>query len=183
MIRGGPSDKMALDNILSHFVPTEVICRIFSKYLSIQEVSNFDVAICNHKKRPRYLEYIGSLACVWLGNKENKLSSDGISWLRIRNMQIRDLNCDTLPDNIVVLIAGFGICLQWLNIDQQHVSDVSMMKIVKSCRNLKHLSIFGCSDITVLSMIMIAECCNKLVDLNIGIYIYIYRERESVVIN
>jgi hypothetical protein len=64
--------NMALaDNILDNFLPHEIFHHIFSsEYLSLQDISHFDVAICNHEKRPGYLDLIRSLRCIWPGDKE-----------------------------------------------------------------------------------------------------------------
>jgi hypothetical protein len=60
---------MAEGDILHHFLEKEILCQIFSEYLSLQDISYFDIAICNTKKRPGYLEVIGSVACIWFEDK------------------------------------------------------------------------------------------------------------------
>jgi hypothetical protein len=165
---------MAVDNILSYFLPKEIICQIFSKYLSTQDISRLDVTVCNHKKRPFFLECIKSIACIWPGDKKRQLSCEEIAWLRSRNMKIKHLNCDTVADNTAALIAGFGIHLEWLNIDKQcvsdmsSVSDMSMIRIAEDCPNIKHLSISGFRNITDSSIIKIAEYCYNLKELNLS---------------
>jgi hypothetical protein len=103
-----------LDNILHNYLPKEILCHIFSEYLSFQDISRLDVAICSHEKRPGYLDCIGSASCIWPGDKQRPVSSEGMSWLNNRNIKIRHLNCGAVTDDTALIIAGFGIHLQWL---------------------------------------------------------------------
>jgi hypothetical protein len=57
-------------NILNHFLPEEILSQIFSKYLTVNDVSRFDAAITERKKRTLFLECIGSPASIWLGDEE-----------------------------------------------------------------------------------------------------------------
>jgi hypothetical protein len=99
---------MAKDNIFHHFLAKEILCQIFSEYLSLQDISRCDIAICNTKKRPGYLEVIGSVACIWFGDKGEEFSSEGISWLSNRNIKIRYLRVRGVYDDTAIKIAGFG---------------------------------------------------------------------------
>jgi hypothetical protein len=85
---------MATADILHHFIPKEILCQIFSTYLTLQDISRLDLAICSNEKRPGFLEMIRSVACIWPGEKEKCFSSEGIFWLRTRDIKIRHLNCD-----------------------------------------------------------------------------------------
>jgi hypothetical protein len=91
------------------------------------------MAICDHKKRPGFLDCIGSLSCIWPGDTTRPVSSKGMSWLSSRNIKIRHLNCRTVTDNTAVMIAGFGIHLIWLKIDGRFV--------VEGCLNLRSLDL------------------------------------------
>jgi hypothetical protein len=51
---------------------------LFGEYLDIQDISGFNVAICNHAQRNVFLDCIGSIACIWLGDKEREFSRQGI---------------------------------------------------------------------------------------------------------
>jgi hypothetical protein len=35
-----------------YYLPMEILCQIFSEYLSLQDISRLDVAMCNEKNRP-----------------------------------------------------------------------------------------------------------------------------------
>lgn len=87
----GAYDGKCID-MFPFFVPKEIICQIFSQYLSFEEISRFDRAMCNHEKRLEFLDCVGSGACTWLGDKERPMSSIQIIWLSNRKMKIKNLN-------------------------------------------------------------------------------------------
>jgi hypothetical protein len=153
-------------NVLDHFLPKEMLCHIFSEYLSLQDISRFDIAICDHEKRSVFLGCIGSLC--WPGDKKRSVSSEEMFWLSSRNIKIRHLNCRAVTDNMAVMIAGFGIHLIWLEINKQSINDICLIRIVEGCPNLRSLDISICDVITDTSVIRIAECCYHLEKLNIG---------------
>lgn len=159
---------MDVIRILYFSLPNEILCRIFSRYLSIQDISLFDIAICNHRNRPAFLEYVGSVACIWLGDKERQLSYKEISWMYSRKIKVRNLNCDTVNDNTAFRIAGCGVCLEWLTINKQYLYDSGMIQIAENCPNIRHLDISRCNNITDYSIIKIAEYCPNIDYLNIA---------------
>jgi hypothetical protein len=154
-----------MENILHYFVPREVICQILCRYLSLHDISPLDVAMCNEKKRPVFLECIEFLGCIWDGERERHLCSDGIHWLSTRNMKIRHPNCDDLNDSTALQIASFGFYLQCLNFGFTNgdvgMTDVGMTGIAQKCPNIKHLGVSFCK-ISDKSMIRIAECCHDI---------------------
>jgi len=147
-----------VDNILNSFVPKEILCQIFCVYLTIEDISSLDVAICDIKKRQNFMLHIGSMTCIWSGDKEENFNDIKISWLRSRNMKIRDLRCDLVTFDMALKIAGFGVYLEWLRIDNRGLSNMSMIKIVEDCPNLKHIGMSS-ENITDLSINRIADCC------------------------
>jgi hypothetical protein len=126
------------------------------------KISSLDVAVCNHQKRSDFLECVGCSACDWDGDKDKKLSSKEISWLSSRNVKIRCLYCETVTDNTAIEIASFGIHLHWLNLDNQSISDISMIRIAEGCPNINSLSLFECKNITDTSVVKIAESCHTI---------------------
>jgi hypothetical protein len=74
-------------------------------------------------------------------------------------MKIRYLDCGAVTGNTAIEIAGFGIHLQWLNLNNQSISDISMIKIAEGCPNINSLSLKGCENITDTSVVKIAESC------------------------
>jgi hypothetical protein len=101
-------------------IPKEIICRIFSECLILQDISRFDIAMSDHEKRPVFLDSIGSLSYIWPGDEKRLVSSKEMRWLSSRNIKIRLLNYRAVTDYTAVMIAGFGIHLVWLNINEQY---------------------------------------------------------------
>jgi F-box/leucine-rich repeat protein 2/20 len=152
---------------------TDILCQIFSKYLSIEDVSRFDISICNHEKRRIYLRCIDSIAFVWLGDKEI-FDSRGINWLSSRNIKIRHLKLKNVFNEVVndddlmaMKISGFGMYLQSLTIKDEQVSDFSITRISKGCPNIQNLNLSYCSNITDESIIKIAEMCKNMQNLDL----------------
>jgi hypothetical protein len=155
--------SMATDDVLYYFVPKEILSQIFCQYLLLEDISHFDVAICNNKKRPRYLEVIGSVACIFLGDIKRRFSCEGISWLSNRHIRIRNLWVrDVVNDDTAIEI---GAHLLWLDINRKGLSDIDMITTVEGCRNIEILNISDCHSITDIGVLRIAECCPKLKEL------------------
>jgi hypothetical protein len=147
---------------------TDILCQIFSKYLSIEDISRFDIAICSHEKRKNYVKCINSIACIWLGDKET-FDHRGINWLSSRNIKIRHLKLknvffeDQNYDDIMAMkISGLGVYLQSLTIKDERISDASIIRISEGCINIQHLNLSYCSNITDNSIISVAKNCSKM---------------------
>ena len=108
-----------MNDILNCFVPNEILCQIFSKFLSIQEISQFDIAMCNRAKRPIYLECIGSKECLWLGDKETASHPHRITWISKRKINIAQLKCCGANDSMAINFDRFGSSLQWLSLHDE----------------------------------------------------------------
>jgi hypothetical protein len=120
------------------------------------------VAICDHEKRPGFLDCMRFHSCIWPGDKKRLVGSEEMLWLSSRNIKIRHLNCRALTDNTAVIIADFGIHLKWLKIDEPYVNDICLVRIAECCPNLKSLNLSSCNDLTDISVIRLAECCPHL---------------------
>jgi hypothetical protein len=156
-----------MDSILHHSLLKEILCQIFSKYLSLQDISYFDIAICNNKKRNGYLEVIGSVACIWRADRGRQFTSDGISYLSNRNIKVRYLGaCGVVNNDTAMKIAGFGAYFIGLDINNNAVSHINMIAIAEGCRNIKTLNISQCCNLTEIRLAKIAEYCYNLTDLN-----------------
>jgi hypothetical protein len=101
--------------------------------------------------------------------------------MRARNVKIRYLDCYWLTGNLytpIDIVAGFGLYLQWINIDRKCINDVSMIVIVEGCPNLISLGIsfntrvpFNRSShgiITDASIKRMVECCPGIENLDIS---------------
>jgi hypothetical protein len=138
-------------NILNYFVPNEILCQIFSKYLNIKDVSRLDVAICNHKKQKLFLECIGSISCIWLGDKKTKFYCVGMNWLIFRKIKIRHLKCKNIfgrdknhdCNDVVARLSGFSNYLHSFSIADHYyptaITDECLIRIYEGCPNMKKL--------------------------------------------
>lgn len=79
-------------NILGHNMLDEILFIVFTEYLIIEDISRIDVAMCNTAKRKAFLKLIQSEKCIF--NSERGQRSGFISWLRLRCIQTKQLNCD-----------------------------------------------------------------------------------------
>jgi hypothetical protein len=130
-------------NILGCFVLDEILSSIFSEYLTIEDISRFDVAICCHTaRRQAFLNLIQSGMCIFSGREQHK--SGYISWLSLRHVQVRELKCDPV------------------------LSGAELLKIVDCGRWLKKLELSGCINITYMSVIRIADGCPNLIELDLS---------------
>jgi hypothetical protein len=66
--------------------------------LSLEETCQFDSAICNRDKRRDFLDCLKSESCIFQGSRNQEFCSDGISWLKNRSINIRQLKCHRLTD-------------------------------------------------------------------------------------
>jgi hypothetical protein len=84
----------------------------------------------------------------------------------IRNSHVSQYDLVVDEDTMVVKIADFSMSLRWLKIDGRYFSDMGMIKIGEGCPKIQHLSISHCSNITDISIVKIAECCQKFLDVS-----------------
>jgi hypothetical protein len=116
-------DMTSESEILDYFLPSVLHIKIFSQFLSLKDISQFDVAICNKIRRLLFLEIVGSESCIWLGHKTQNLDCDAISWLKTRSIKVRHLMCNRFTYNTAIKINEFGSCLHWLRIKDENLVD------------------------------------------------------------
>jgi Leucine-rich repeat (LRR) protein len=183
-----------MSDILGYFVPDAILDQIFSTFLSLDDVSRCDMAICNQKKRLLFLKCLRS--CIWNGNKDQDFSCNGISWIQSRSIKVRHLKCKQITLDMSVKISSFGGCLHWLSIQDKQDTPYNIYKdncvskiilgcpnlqylnlsslkitdvsIISFCPNLKELNLSGNSCITDSSIIRIAEACQMLQKLDLS---------------
>lgn len=74
--------------------------------------------------------------CIWEGKVDKELSSNAISWLRNRNMKMRQLKCGRVLDVLALKISGFGQVLHSLTVYDFKMADRSLSKMIKKVPNL-----------------------------------------------
>jgi hypothetical protein len=154
-----PTRQARSYNILGYFVPNEILSGMFTELLSLDDICRLDTAMCNKKRRPLFLEIVGS--CVWQGDKNRELSSFAISWLYNRSIKIRHLKFKRSETDIAMKVSRFGSSLHQLSISDPNIVDESIIEIVANCLNLQSIELLDCS-ITDKSIIRLAECCPDL---------------------
>jgi hypothetical protein len=110
-------------DILGLFVTNGILSEIFSQLLSLQDICQFDSAMCNKNRRNVFLEFIRSEYCIFLGNKDRNFSSNAISWLHTLSIKIRHLNCDLITDEISSKIGDMGSCLYWISLKDGNMKE------------------------------------------------------------
>jgi hypothetical protein len=162
-------------DILSHFLPNTVLSLIFSEFLSVNDISRFDIAICNKKKRPQFLECIKCKSCILIQIKERNLDvvcglkSDIIPWLKSRSIQIKRLYFPQITSDIEDKIKGLGGCINWIQVSgDNEIEDDTMSRMISVCPNLLSLSLVHCNNISDITISTVAEMCPKLIELNIS---------------
>jgi hypothetical protein len=155
-------------DVLNYFVPNAILSEIFSKLLALEDVCNFDSAICNKSRRPLFLKSIRS--SIFMGSKEHNLSSHAILWINYRSIDIENLKCEKVSYEVAVEISRFGSSLNWLSIKDGYLTDRNMAQIVEGCPNLHTVEILHCWNLTGVSVFRIVVGCDDLQTLALNIF-------------
>jgi hypothetical protein len=174
--------------VLNYFLPNAILSQIFSQFLTIDDISRFDVALCNRRRRPFFLKCIQSKSCIWIGSKQQDFNQDLVtrpklggmnatSWMKARSIKIRHLMASCTTPDMAIDIGSFGRCLHWLSIGcvnylsrkregHELISDASFLKITETCCLLQSLTLRFCM-VTDITMSRIAEGCPDLKELDL----------------
>lgn len=155
-------------DVFCYYVPTSVLSEIFSNLLALEDISRFDVAICNKNRRIGFLDYLGSKTSVFLGDRDRDLSSHALSWLKTRSIKVRSLKCNRVTAPMAVNISHIGNCLDWLSIGDDRIVDSSIAKMIAGCVNLQHLDLSYCHNITDDSIKIVTEGIYELQSLSLS---------------
>lgn len=140
------------------------ILSILAEYLSIEDISRLDIAICNKLKRQAFLTLIQSEIFILNGGKQQKRGF--ISWLSVRYIHIRQLDCDRLiSEHEFIKIANCGKFLHKIKLSNRNINDMSIIKIAENCPNLRTLNLTRIDRVTDRSIVKIAEKCRLLEEL------------------
>ncbi len=115
-------------DILDFFVPNAILSEIFSQLLSLEDICQFDSAMCNKNRRNVFLEFITSEYCILLGNRDRIFGFNLITWLHTRSIKIRHLKCEKITDDISSKIGDMGSCLLWLSLKDGHFKQENVNK-------------------------------------------------------
>lgn len=174
-------------NILDHFIPNEILCKIFFQYLDLKDISLLDVAFCNHSKREVFLKCIRYDGCIWKGDEGIVFNCQGINWLTSRKLKLRHLEYENITiekereagdysylydddpiddGKMAVEISSLSTYLYRLLINDEFISDDSVERIIDGCKDMQFIHLEKCKNITDKSIIRIAENCPAILYLD-----------------
>jgi hypothetical protein len=61
---------MAFNEDILGSLSEEILCKIFSSFLTIPDISRLDRALCNHDKRPVFLACLQSEVFIFSGDQK-----------------------------------------------------------------------------------------------------------------
>jgi hypothetical protein len=160
MVISSLPESLLIASVMSNESVGEILS-MFSEYLSIEDVSRLDVAICNKIKRQIFLTLVQSEKFILNGGKQQKRGF--ITWLSARCINIRQLDCDRLiSEHEFVKIANCGKYMEKIKLSNRNINDMSIIKIAENCHNLRMLDLTRIDRVTDRSILKIAERCLKL---------------------
>jgi hypothetical protein len=155
---------------LFNTIPPNILCRIFSEFLTLDCTCGFDTAVVNVNDR-RFLEDLyKSPEFVFECNQEHSESSsprDGrilVEWLIKRNISVRRINLSgmrNVRNDVLKLLYGA----------ESGNPDLAWGTICRGTRlaiNLVYLSLSECNWVTNACLNWLAKCCTKLRYLNLS---------------
>jgi hypothetical protein len=91
-------------DLVDFFLTSVILTELFSEFLSLDDISRFDVAICNKKRRLLFYEILKSECCVFLGDNDRNISPKGIYWLKTKSISIQHLRCTRITNRLAAMI-------------------------------------------------------------------------------
>jgi hypothetical protein len=148
----------------------DIVTGIFSHYLTLEDISRLDVAICDKEKRLLFLSILRE--CILNLKKDQYYKKGSIIYMSLRGVKIRHLlnsdEKDTYSDDEVLKIADFGNALESLRLYPSHISSSTIVAVIESCRNLQELKFSHGKSITDDIVFKIGECSHSLLNLDFG---------------
>lgn len=133
-----------------HFIPADILSRTFSGYLSINDVSRLDIAICSTSIRGAFLSSIHSNIITFFGSKK-AYGDHYILWLNMRNISVTYLQGNRMY------------------ITEKSIKSLKYDNDGTHCLSkLYHLDLQNCIKIKENSILTIIGNCSKLVKLNLS---------------
>mmetsp|Transcript_34975 Transcript_34975/g.33252 ORF Transcript_34975/g.33252 Transcript_34975/m.33252 type:complete len:210 (-) Transcript_34975:13-642(-) len=160
MVISSLPESLLIPSVMSNESIGEILS-VFSEYLSIEDISRLDVAICNKIKRQVFLTLVQSEKFILKGEKQQKRGF--ITWLSARFINVRQLECDRLiSEHEFIKIANCGRFIEKIKLSNRNINDMSIIKIAEYCPNLRMLDLTRIDRVTDRSILKIAERCLKL---------------------
>jgi hypothetical protein len=129
-------------------IPVDILASIFSRWLTIKDISRLDIAVCSTAGRIAYLISVSSKSSTHFGSKK-AFGNDYVRWLSAR-----------------------GIAIQHFRGDRVRLTDEAITDINNQNHNcwgaLVHLDLQSCIKVKVPSILKILRYCSKVTTLNLA---------------
>ena len=152
-------------------LPFSLLCNILSKFLTVDSLSIFDIAVGETESRELVLESLFPSAEFVVedniisreGRAERNIRRDGRSflyWVHKRRLNIRYVDLrgwHNITEEGLGLLSERCWRLQKLNLSglREEVTDLSVSRLAEGCSMLQELSLEGCSQVTDLGLSLI----------------------------
>ena len=129
-------------------IPVDILASIFSRWLTIKDISRLDIAVCSTAGRIAYLISVSSKSSTHFGSKK-AFGNDYVRWLSAR-----------------------AIAIQHFRGDRVRLTDEAITDINNQNHNcwgaLVHLDLQSCIKVKVPSILKILRYCSKVTTLNLA---------------
>jgi hypothetical protein len=140
--RGSPYDD------IFEMIPVDILASIFSRWLTIKDISRLDIAVCSTAGRIAYLISVSSKSSTHFGSKK-AFGNDYVRWLSARAIAIQHFRGDRI------------------RLTDDAITDVNNQN--HNCWGaLVHLDLQSCIKVKVPSILKILCYCSKVTTLNLA---------------
>lgn len=159
---------------------TNVISLIIGKFLTMHDISKLDVAYCSKRQRRLLLDILSDNPCIVYDhiklNGSSRYIDNAFRYIGRRKINVLKLS---LNDRVMGQLANLtsiglvgltGHCtrLQSLDISHSNIGNCGILAIaLHSNSSLKSLDMYGCKNITNISVTEVAKNCPRLEELDI----------------
>jgi hypothetical protein len=138
----------SLHDDIFEIIPVDILASIFSRWLTIKDISRLDIAVCSTAGRSAYLNSVSSQSSTHFGSKK-AFGNDYVRWLSAR-----------------------AISIQHFRGDRVRLTDDAISEVNSQNHNcwgaLVHLDLQSCIKVKVSSILKILCFCSKVTTLNLA---------------
>ena len=140
--------SQSLDGDIFEIIPVDILATIFSRWLTIRDLSRLDIAVCSTTGRCAFLTSVSSQSSTHFGSKK-AYGNDYVRWLSSR-----------------------GIAIQYFRGDRVRLTDDVITEVNNQNHNcwgaLVHLDLQSCIKVKASSILKILHFCSKVTSLNLA---------------
>eukprot|EP01041_Mallomonas_annulata_P011317 gene11317-23679_t len=148
-------------------LPTVVVVKIFSNYLTVLDLARFDSATTNKSMRGAINRFAESLVTINFGTYGG-ISGEGMEWISKRcpnltNLKAAKSTALRILDNTLLVVSERCPGLTSLDLSSCFkITDIGIGYIVSNCTDMREMTLADCYNITDVGVNYIAECCEDL---------------------